>query len=630
MSTLLNLRNLNLTFGDKVIFDNAEIHLEKGDKVGLIGLNGQGKSTLLKIMAGMVTPDGTDFIYDRSKSLETVFYIPQELPVLSGLELEDYYLHFYPDLFEVKVGLNEIEKKLETDFSENLLFKQQEFLDKFDQLKGWDIESSFRSYLKRYGLADDKFQIEDLSGGERKKVALSLGFSCPYELVLWDEPTNHLDFQSIERLETDFLNSNKTFVIISHDRYLLNNTVSKIIHIERGVINPFKGTYLEYLEYLEEREKELQKNLSTMQNKHRRELAWMRQGIKARGTRSKKRVEGYESLVTDIKKAKQKAHKAATFDLAHSGRKAKKLIEVQEGSFGYNEQPLLKDLNFIITKGEKIALMGDNGAGKSTLIKILEGELELSSGNFNRLEGLDIKVFSQHRESLDERLTPKEIIGDGDDFITLSDGRRQHIVSYLESFLFDSNQINRPCETLSGGEKNRLQLAKFMKETADLWVFDEPTNDLDIETIELLERELADYQNSVIVISHDRAFIDQVCSKTWLIYDQTLEIFEGGFTQVAPYLEAIEAEAQAKKNQPNSTQKNASTENKLTYQEKKEFSEIEDLIALQEAKLIEMEKDLGSSKLSTAEVNKLFKESESQKEKIKKLYERWDYLASLE
>ncbi len=524
---------MNLVFGQRHLFNDAQLSINKGDRIGLIGLNGQGKSTLFNILQEKVKPDQSkpQFLYDKSNEKFDIFLVPQELNIkdYKHLTVENYYLAFYPELYK-------IQQELEKDYSNEKLFSE------FERLKGWDIQSSYVNYLKKFDLDDLDKSVELLSGGQQRKMALSIGLSANAELILWDEPTNHLDIETIERFEDELQNCGKTYMIISHDRYLLNHTTDKICHIEKGKIAVFNGTYLDYLDYLNEKEIELAKNLDKLQNRHRRELSWMRQGIKARGTRSKKRVEGFHNVKGEIDKIKSNAKQVVNLGLTHSGRKTKLLVQIKDGNFSYGAENIFNELNLVIAKKDKIALIGPNGAGKTSLIKIFQEKLKLNSGTQKNAHDLKVIVFDQHRESLDETKTPLEVVGEGSDFIILGDGRKKHVTAYLTDFLFDSNQVNRSISKLSGGEKNRLQLAMFMKQSADLWVFDEPTNDLDIETIELLEKELKSYTSAVIIIGHDRAFLDNTCNTTWLIHDKKIENFEGGYTQIAPYLHALEQE----------------------------------------------------------------------------------------
>ena len=536
--------------------------------------------------------------------------------------------------------LQKVQEELALDYSdEKLMNKQANLMDKFEQGNGWIIENSYLNYLGLFGLKGNTTPLIQLSGGEQRKLALSIGLSADAEFILWDEPTNHLDVQTIELFEDELQNCNKTYMIISHDRYLLNHVTDRIVHIERGQITSFKGTYLQYLEYLEEKEKELAKNLDKLQNRHRRELAWMRQGIKARGTRSKKRVEGFENIKSNITDLKSRAKKVVNLDLIHSGRKTKQLLEIKNGNFGYtekDEEDILKNLNLIISKKDKIALIGPNGAGKSTLLKIIANQYRLKSGSMKTPDQFEVITFDQKRESLDENKTPFEVVGDGQDFVHLANGTKRHVTAYLENFLFMRDQINRPIGTLSGGEKNRLQLAIFMRHHADLWIFDEPTNDLDIETIELLEKELSDYDAPVIIVGHDRAFLDNTCKTTWLINNKQVEIFEGGYSQVAPYLHALEleekikhsAEAKAKNSKSTSTPEPSKMSNK----EKERYKVIEKEIADQEQVIAGLESQMALIDFSSSDpankdqFAKLDSELKKENQKHETLFAEWEKL----
>lgn len=639
MSLLCNLQNINLAYGQKIIFNNAKFAISEGDRIGLIGLNGQGKSTLFNILAGKVVPDISEppFIFDKNNDKFNLFYIPQELDIESfpDLTIANFYLSFYPELYQVYQALEIIQIKLMDDYeNQNLIHEQQKFIEKFENLGGWELENSYLSYLKTFQIESFEKSLKYLSGGEQRKIALSIGLSSRSNFILWDEPTNHLDVETIEKFEDELNNCQKTYMIISHDRYLLNHVTNKIVHIERGQINSYSGTYLDYLEYLEARDKELAKNLDKLENKHRRELAWMRQGIKARGTRSKKRVEGYENIKSEISELKSKSKKVVNLSLTHSGRKSKQLIEIKDGSFSYQEKNIFTDLNVGVFKNDKIALIGENGAGKTTLINILQNKIKLNSGVYNALDQLKIVVFDQKRESLNPDKTPFEVVGDGQDFVHFDDGRKKHVMSYLENFLFSRDQINRPIHTLSGGEKNRLQLAIFMKQSADLWIFDEPTNDLDIETIEILESELSSYKSAVIIIGHDRAFLDNVCQTTWLVHNRTIEIFEGGYSQVAPYLEALELEKSNKTplHKEEKTQEKISTV-KMNNKEKERWKVIEKEIAKQEEKINHLTEEIANFDFSSSSENlnsnyeSLNKNLKNEEEILSRLYEEWEDLS---
>ena len=628
MSILASLQNINLTFGEKVIFHNASFTISSTDRVGLIGLNGQGKSTLLKILMGETEPDTSNpvFIYDKNKDLRITF-IPQDISPIDfpTLKNENFFLAFNPELRADYEALWKVEKELETHYEdESVLHRQDDILQRIHQKHGWTLAQNYESYLKHFNF-DFNRTIDHLSGGELKKLSLASGLSSQSNLVLWDEPTNHLDIETIEKFEDDVAGQNKAFIMISHDRYLLSNICNKIIHIQNGIINVFNGNYIQYLEYLEEAELERQKHLDKAQNRHRRELAWMRQGIKARGTRSKKRVEGFHKIKSDIKSLKSHAKRIVNLSMEHSGRKTKKLCQIEAGTFAYNDKKIFEDISLSIFKKDKIALVGHNGQGKTTLVKIIQEELKVNSGKFFLADQLRVSVFSQNRAALNDNQTPFDLIGDGQDFVHLPSGHKKHVNSYLEDFLFNSNQIRRPIKTLSGGEKNRLQLALFMKEAADLWVFDEPTNDLDIETIEVLESMLRDYDNAIIIISHDRAFLDNIVNKSWVINNKRIETFVGGYTKIAPYLHALEMEKEIgpadeiTEEEEEEVKEDESNKERMNNKEKLRWKKIEKEISDAETLL-----DNYTQKLAAFDFNDMTDEKTKEYDELHSLQKKWE------
>ncbi len=552
MSILCNLSNIHLSFGTKDIFKGAGLTIHKGDHIGLLGLNGHGKSSLFKILSEDLVPDISSpaFVFNKGTGQQdetlryTVFHVPQELPLSDNdISIDDYLFTFYPDLRSVHLELNQINKQMEheknKDSLEKMMQRQRKLLDHFDHLDGWNLINSYQSYLRYFGHQDLTRAVSSLSGGEQKKILLALGLSSRANLVLWDEPTNHLDLETIKLFEDELASAGQTFMIISHDRYLLSKLTNVIFHISFGQIHKFDGSYSDYLEHIAQREEERLRLLTKLKNSLRRETEWMRQGIKARGCRSKKRVESFEQLSSTVAEIKAKARRQLELEVSASTRKTKSLIQFENVVFGYSHRPLFNGLTFTVNRGNKIGLLGVNGAGKTTLIKLVAGLMEPSAGNIKRAEDLVIQHFSQKRDELNLALTPHQILGEGEDFVHLPGGRDIHVVSYFESFLFNRNDIHRPIATLSGGEKNRLQMALNLKRAGDLWIFDEPTNDLDLESLQILEKKLSEFEGTLIIISHDRAFLSSVTDTIWLIHQKNIEVFNGGYSQVEPYLEAV-------------------------------------------------------------------------------------------
>lgn len=641
MTTLLNLQNLNLHYPHKLIFKDVTFTLNQGDKVGVLGLNGHGKSSLFKVIAGLVAPDVTTppFIYDKNKDL-TFLYVPQELANLSSWSVENYFFEFYPEMQKLKVRLDEINDKLgsgEENF-DKLIHEQGRIYDELHKLGVDKLHYQYLSYLKYFGLDQLDRPMSSLSGGEQRKVALSLGLSATQELILWDEPTNHLDLETIEKFEEELENCKKTFMMISHDRSLLNNVVDRIIHIQKGKIQSFSGTYEAYLQFLVEDQARREKELDKLSNFHRRETAWIRRGVQARRTKSKKRIEDYDHLNKTIQDLKSQAHKSVDINLQSSGRKTKVLMSVEDLGLEFGNKTLFKNLNFSINKGDKIALLGRNGVGKSSLLKILLGELNQTQGQVYRAPGLDVGYFSQKRESLVDHQTPWEMIGEGIDYVISNTGDKRHVASYLENFLFSSEEIKRPIHTFSGGERNRLQLAQFMKHARDIWIFDEPTNDLDLETIGIVEEELRNYEGALIIVGHDRSFISNVTDKCWVLHDQSLEKFEAGFSQAEIFLQVIFEQEELKKKQTN--QKNSNTiyssnksdQNKMSNKEKNRLDQIPAEIERMEKRLELLKSELASIAFSEMDKNlnskmvELTQQIQKQETKLEQLFEEWDFL----
>lgn len=631
MTTLLTLQNLNLQYPHKTIFKDVTFTLNQGDKIGVLGLNGHGKSSLFKVIAGAVTPDKSvpPFIYDKNKDF-SFFYVPQELPALGDWDIENYFYEFYPVLRELKKKLIVIDHQLSTgegDF-EKLVNQQSHIYDELTKLGEDKIHAQYVSYLKFFGVENLTRQMISLSGGEQRKVALSLGLSAPQELILWDEPTNHLDLETIEDFEDELQGSRKTFMIISHDRSLLNNVVDRIIHIQRGKLRSFSGTYEQYLEFLIEDEKRREKELDKLSNYNRRETAWIRRGAKARRTKSKKRIEDYGTLNKAIQDLKAQAHKSVSLNLQASGRKTKILVKAEDLGLKFGERELFKNLNFSIAKGDKIALMGRNGTGKSSLLKIILGELEQTSGKVTTPESLDVGYFSQKRESLKDNETPWTMIGEGIDFVITNTGDKRHVASYLENFLFSSDEIKRPIHTFSGGEKNRLQLAQFMKHSRDIWIFDEPTNDLDLETIGILEEELRTYEGALIIVGHDRSFIDNVTDKCWVLHDGQLEKFEAGFSQAQLFLEAIHLEQELRqKAPPVETKKTDSS--RMSNKERNRYNEIGPEIEKLELRIVKLKDELALVDYKNFDQKKVQESQtllESLEKRLEGLFQEWSEL----
>jgi ATP-binding cassette subfamily F protein uup len=646
-SPILTLQHLHLSFPLKTLFQDAGFTLYPGEKVGVLGLNGHGKSSLFKILTGEILPDKShpSCLRDQKKGL-SFFLIPQELPLLDT-NLDDYFYHFYPEWKRAITSWRSlIEKSPRTPEDE---LKAHDLLESLQQTGEPQVHQRYVSYLKRYGLHETQ-NYTVLSGGEQRKVGLALGLSSPCDVLLWDEPTNHLDIAQIEDFEDDILKSDKAMLLITHDREFLNQTVNRIIHIQQGKIASFKGTYQDYIQHLILQEQQRQQTLQKLTNTHRRELAWMRRGVKARGTKSKKRQEQFHQLSDAIVKLKDRVQDQSQFTISSSERLAKRVLTA-EGLWAQNTtgRYLYKDLFLSIERGQKIALCGPNGTGKSTLIRHLLDDLTFHShealkggGEIKKLSQLSVGYFQQKRDDLPLAMPMGKWLGDGEDMVSTPQGGRVHLAAYVERFLFNKDDLSKPLGSFSGGEKNRLKLAKFMQKPQDIWIFDEPTNDLDLETLGLLEDELAQAQVTLLLISHDRTFIESTTTICWWLEAGVLTAYYGGLSQALEgqelkFLQQAALKPELKSPLPNEkveTQISKPTP-KLSNKQKQRLQNLPELISKCEERIAQLEKELmavfseqvsqeqrARSKLLTAELEKMKADCES-------LYNEWTLLESL-
>ena len=650
MEILCNLKNINLSFGTKSLFADAELIIHFGERIGLLGLNGTGKSSLFKILAEEIKPDLGHLPFEFSKASGkgqsdkkySVFYIPQDINITKDdpVTIKQFVYRFYPALKNIQNELENLNHLLEKNNDEALIEKQKNLLEEFDHLNGWRISQSYESYLKVFGLSDWSRPVYSLSGGEQKKILLSLGLSASAHLILWDEPTNHIDTDTISLFEEELLDTKNAFILVTHDRSLLTRVTNRIFHIRNGKIDQFFGSYPDYLDLLKNKEEERKKLVTRLSNTLKREDAWMKQGIKARGTRSKKRVENFIDLKSKIGNLKNDAKKTINLNIAHSKRETKKLVTFESISFAYGQNNIFTNLSFTINKKEKIGLLGRNGIGKTTLVRLIEGSLLPTSGIRKSAENLIIKHFTQKRDELDLELTPYQLLGEGIDHVIINN-HKQHVITYFESFLFKGSEIHRPIKSFSGGEKNRLQLAFNLKQAGDLLIFDEPTNDLDLETLEILEKKLEEHDGALIVISHDRSFLANVTNTTWLITDEQIEFFNAGYSQVEDYLEALRLEQEflqkeEKKLEPNKNPLliNNKDLRKLTNKQKERLKTIDQDIQNREMELEQLESQLSLFDYVSMDQDKSMKlqELNQQKEQVEMdlldLYEEIEKLNS--
>lgn len=506
---LITLENASLAFGHHALLDHVNLQLDADERIGLIGRNGSGKSSLLRAIAGEIKLDDGKLWYAPELKL---VYVPQEPQFDVGSTVFQEVSKGVGDLSQALLEYHKISHAL-SESGENtqaLLERLQDLQSILEVQDGWRIQTRIDTVIGQLGLPAD-VRIESLSGGVRKRVALARALVAMPDILLLDEPTNHLDFSSIEWLEGLLKDFSGSVIFITHDRRFLDNVVTRIIELDRGRLESFPGNFAEY----QQKKAELLEIEAVHHQKFDRVLAqeevWIRKGVQARCTRNEGRVRRLEALRLE-RAARRDRVGSVNFNIALGERSGQLIAELERISKNYDDKTVISNFSCRIMRGDRVGLLGPNGAGKSTLLRLILGELEPDSGSIRRGTKLTVAYFDQMREQLNEELTLVESISQGSDFIEIN-GERKHVISYLEDFLFAPQRARSPVKSLSGGERNRLLLARLFTRPANVLVLDEPTNDLDIETLELLEMLLQSYTGTLFLVSHDRTFLDNVVTQ---------------------------------------------------------------------------------------------------------------------
>jgi len=515
---LITLDNISLRFSEKVILDEINATIKKGDKIGLIGRNGEGKSSFMKVLAGIIYADDGNL---KVKNSTRISYLEQQ-----PTEDNDY------SLFSVVAhGLGDTGLLLANYYQslqDGNIEKSSLLQDEIEQKDVWHYLHQIKTILNRFKL-DPEAKLKTLSGGWKRRALLAKAIVQEPDLLLLDEPTNHMDITAILDLEKMLKDFHGTLILISHDRSFVKGIVNKIFDLDRGKLSVFDCGYTEYLK----RKKNLL-NSEELENarfnkKLSQEETWIRQGIKARRTRNEGRVRALEEMRKKFVSRRKQQGQVKIHTLEDEKRVSKIVFEVKKISYKINELELVKLFSLLVLKGEKIGIIGGNGSGKSTLIRLLLGEISPYQGSIRRSKTIQLAYFDQMRESLDLNMKAMDFVSGGKDYIDIN-GKSKHVIGYLRQFLFTGKQAMAPIKMFSGGEKNRLMLAKILSQPANLLVLDEPTNDLDVETLELLEEMLVDYLGTVILISHDRTFLNNIVSSTIVMEgDAIIEQYAGGY-----------------------------------------------------------------------------------------------------
>lgn len=501
--SVIRLENVSLAYGLKPLLDDVTLSIEEGDKLCLLGRNGEGKSSLMRLLTKEVEPDSGTIIFDKSLKIG---FLQQSLPAADERTVFDVVAEGLEDIGKI---LSDYHHLLEQpDHDADKLASLQELIEHKD---GWSFQTKISQILKRFGIPESA-QMKDLSGGWRRRVLLAKALINEPDLLLLDEPTNHLDINTIKWIEQRLKEFKGAVLFVSHDRAFIKALASKLIELDRGNITAFNGTYEKYLEEKQKLLEDEARQNALFDKKLSEEETWIRQGIKARRTRNEGRVRALKAL-REERKQRIERQGSASISIDSANQSGKRVVEATDIVHRYDGRTVIKDFSITIQRGDRIGLIGSNGAGKTTLLRILLGQLEPVSGQVKLGTKLEVAYFDQLRAALDLEKTVYENVADGHDFVELNGGQR-HVISYLNDFLFTAERARTPVKALSGGETNRLLLAKLLAQPANLIVMDEPTNDLDVDTLELLEEKLTEYKGTLLITSHDRDFLDNVVTST--------------------------------------------------------------------------------------------------------------------
>lgn len=616
------VEHLTKSVGDKTVFSDLSFIIHQGDRIGIIGVNGTGKTTLLDVLSGRIGFDG-DVSPFRTKNTYKISYLTQEPVFDESKTVLDTVLS--SDLREMQL-IREYEL-LMSKYDEASQSKLETIMTEMDALNAWEIESQVKTVLSKLGLTELNMTVSELSGGLRRRVQLAQVLLGHADLLLLDEPTNHLDIDTIEWLTTFLKNTKKSVLFITHDRYFLDNVATRIFELDRANLTEYQGNYQDYVRLKAEQDERDAALRHKKEQLYKQELAWMRRQPQARATKQQARINRFHDLKGDLAQSIDDSELEINFETSRIG---KKVIKFDHVSFSYPDKPILSDFNLLIQNKDRIGIVGENGKGKSTLLNLIAGELQADSGKVDIGETIRIGYFSQTIKGLDESKRVINFLQEVADEAKTSSGMVS-IAELLEQFLFPRNMHGTLIEKLSGGEKKRLYLLKILLQRPNVLLLDEPTNDLDIATLTVLEHFLQGFSGPVIIVSHDRYFLDKVANKILAFEDSGIETFFGNYTDYLDEKAFLASSSAISIEMPKEkTEKVKASKKRMSYFEKQEWASIEDEITSLEDRIHVIESEMLTCGSDFTKLSDLQKELEEKNNSLLEKYERYEYLSELE
>jgi len=617
----LSVENLTKYFVDFPLFENLTFGISQGEKVALVGKNGSGKTTLMRILAGLEAPDSGEVVLRNGVSLG---YLPQ-MPVFE--ENQSVHAYIFDESNKLLHTIAEYEQAITTGTDQDTM---QRLIEEMENLKAWDYEAQVKEILGKVGIYDLDKNVRELSGGQRKRVSIAKSLIENPDFLILDEPTNHLDLEVIEWLEQYLGTRNMTLLLVTHDRYFLDNVCNKIIELEDARLYQYQGNYSYFLEKKDERERQQMAEIEKAQNIFRKELDWIRRQPKARGTKAKYRVEAFEAIK---EKAHEKTERTDVQFKAGMQRLGNKILEISHLNKSFGDKVLIRDFNYTFKKRDRIGIIGENGTGKTTLLNILTGGDQNYSGSLEIGSTVKFGYFKQEEFNFPQDKRVIDIVKDIAEVIELANGSTISAGQFLQHFLFTPEMQYTYVGKLSGGEKKRLQLLTVLVKAPNFLILDEPTNDLDIFTLSRLEEYLMHFEGCLLVVSHDRYFMDRLVDHSFVFEgDGFIRDFPGNYSHYRAFAEANAPIASSKKEHPRRTPEHGNKskdtqKNRLTFKEKREFEALEKSIESLESKKLELVEKMNAGEAGHQQMTEWGQEIETITKEIEEKSTRWMELA---